>query len=226
MSNPLLESRSQAHADRQRRLSLSRARVARQGLAPGLISGRRALTRNRLLDACAALVVELGFESVSMTAIAERAQITRQTAYRYFPNAREALQAMLQREAQQILEGQLTIFGDGGEPGTLLVESVLSTLRRIEQNDVLRAAWSSRHYPQAPHAILRSTLDPAFAERAIGGLHSIGEHLGWSERDRREAYDVIVRAVVSLLTLPPASSATEADLRDLLRRRLLPALGV
>lgn len=186
------------------------------------ISGKRAATRHRLLDACATLIVSKGFESVSMTAVAAEAGITRQTVYRYFPNARELVRATLMRGGRELLEGQLLVFQEEGDPRELLVEAVMAALRLIEHNALLRTAWSSRDYPQA---MLRATFDPAFVARAIEGLRPIGRKLGWSEAETAEAYEVIARTVMSFLTIPPPNGIDEDALRDGLHRRLLPALG-
>lgn len=190
-------------------------------LSADQFTGKRAVTRHRLMDACGVLIVREGFEAVSMTAIAEEAHITRQTVYRYFPNAREVVRATLMRGGRELLEGQLLVFQEDGEPRELLVEAVMTALRLIRQNELLRTAWASRDYPQT---MLRSTFDPEFAARGVEGLKPIAEKLGWSDRDRREAYEVIARTVMSFLTIPPPKIVTEPELRDTLRRRLLPAL--
>ena len=186
-------------------------------------TGKRAATRDRLMDACAELIVREGFEAVSMTAVAEEAGITRQTVYRYFPNAREVVRATLVRGGRELLEGQLLVFRQDGDPSDLLVDAVLAALRLIRHNALLRTAWDSRDYPQA---ILRSIFDPAFMARGVEGLRPIAKQLGWSDQETREAYETIARAVTSFLTVPPDPSLGEDDLRGLLQRRLLPALGL
>ena len=185
-------------------------------------SGKRAATRHRLMDACGAIIVRDGFEAVSMTSVAEEAGITRQTVYRYFPNAREVVRATLMRGGRELLEGQLLVFREEGDPRDLLIEAVMAALRLIRQTDLLRTAWGSRDYPQA---MLRATFDPAFTVRAVEGLQPLAERLGWDEQDTQEAYEVIARTVMSFLTIPPPETLTEAQLRARLHRRLLPALG-
>jgi AcrR family transcriptional regulator len=188
----------------------------------GAFTGKRAATRHRLMDACGAIIVRDGFEAVSMTSVAEEAGITRQTVYRYFPNAREVVRSTLMRGGRELLEGQLLVFTEEGDPRELLVEAIMAALRLIENNALLRTAWASRDYPQT---MLRSIFDPAFASRAVQGLAPIADQLGWNERETRENYEVIARTVMSFLTIPPLASLSEADLRSVLYRRLLPALG-
>ncbi|MBJ19862.1 MAG: TetR/AcrR family transcriptional regulator [bacterium] len=197
--------------------------AAKRGEFPGLFSGKRAATRHRLMDACGAIIVRDGFEAVSMTSVAEEAGITRQSVYRYFPNAREVVRATLTRGGRELLEGQLLVFNEEGDPRELLVEAIMAALHLVENNALLRTAWASRDYPQA---MLRSTFDPAFASLALEGLRPIALRLGWSDRETREAHEVIARTVMSFLTIPPSELLSPAELRDALRRRFLPALGV
>jgi AcrR family transcriptional regulator len=186
------------------------------------VTGKRAATRHRLMDACATLIVRDGFDGVSMTAVAGEAGITRQTVYRYFPNAHELVRATLMRGGRELLEGQLLVFQEHGDPRELLIEAVMAALRLIDHNALLRVAWSSRDYPQA---MLRATFDEAFVGRAVEGLKPIADRLGWDHRETREAYEVIARTVMSFLTIPPDPALDESQLRDGLQRRLLPALG-
>ena len=196
--------------------------AAARATAPSAVGGKRAATRQRLMDACSALIVRDGFESVSMTSVADEARITRQTVYRYFPNAREIVRATLMRGGRELIEGQLLVFAEEGDPRDLLVESVMAALRMIDRNPLLQTAWASRDYPQA---MLRSTTDPAFSDRAIAGMRPIAVQLGWSLRETREAYEVIARTVMSFLTIPPNPPLSEDELRRSLYRRMIPAMG-
>jgi AcrR family transcriptional regulator len=190
---------------------------------PDAFTGKRAATRHRLMDAAAQLIVRDGFDAVSMTAVAEEAGITRQTVYRYFPNARELVRATLLRGGRDLLEGQILVFQGEGDPSERLVESVMAALRKIQHDPLLKTAWASRDYPQA---MIRSIFDPAFIDRGVEGLAPIARQLGWTEQDRREAFELIARTVVSFLTVPPPTGSADGAVRDVLRRRLLPALGV
>ena len=203
------------------RMPPSAASVARR--SPIGLKGKRAATRDRLLDACGALIVRAGFEAVTMTAVAEEAGITRQTVYRYFPNARDLVRATLLRGGRRVLDGQLLVFRGVGEPGALLVEAVLSAIRAVRSDPLLTAAWSARENPQA---LVRSIFDPSFTSDGAEGLRPIARRLGWTDQDAREAYEMIARTVISYLTLPPPEPMDESALRDVLERRLLPALGL
>lgn len=200
-----------------------RPRMAVSRSNPEAFTGKRAATRHRLMDAAAQLIVRDGFDAVSMTAVAEGAGVTRQTVYRYFPNARELVRATLLRGGRDLLEGQILVFQGEGDPSERLVESVMAALRKIQHDPLLKTAWASRGYPQA---MIRSIFDPALIDRGVEGLAPIARQLGWTEQDRREAFELIARTVVSFLTVPPPTGSADGAVRDVLRRRLLPALGV
>ena len=185
-------------------------------------SGKRVATRHRLMDACSEIIVEEGFSAVSMSSVAEKAGITRQTVYGYFSNARAVIWATLIRGGREVLEGQLLVLAEKGEPRELLVEAVMTALRLINESALHRKAWASADFP---HLMLRATVDPAYMTRAVEGLRPIARELGWSEKDTWEAYEIIARTVVSLLITPPPSGTKENELRDILYRRLIPALG-
>ncbi|HEB91618.1 MAG TPA: TetR/AcrR family transcriptional regulator, partial [Deltaproteobacteria bacterium] len=55
------------------------------------LSGKRVATRHRLMDACGEIIVRQGFSAVSMSSVAEKAGITRQTVYGYFSNSRDMI---------------------------------------------------------------------------------------------------------------------------------------
>ncbi len=185
------------------------------------LSGKRVATRHRLMDACGEIIVREGFAAVSMSSVAEKAGITRQTVYGYFSNSREVIFATLVRAGLAVLEGQLRVLASDGPPRELLVEAVMTALRLIDESELQRKAWSSEDFP---HCMLRATLDPVFVSRAVEGMGPLARRLGWNRAETWEAYEIVARTVVSLLVTPPAK-VDEAGLRDILHRRLIPALG-
>ncbi|HVX46933.1 MAG TPA: TetR/AcrR family transcriptional regulator [Mycobacteriales bacterium] len=89
------------------------AQLARQGTAikPTEQSLRRrpvqersARRVERILDACAELVAELGYERVTTTAIAGRAQVAIGTLYQFFPDKRAVVRALTRRYLDLFLE--------------------------------------------------------------------------------------------------------------------------
>lgn len=59
-------------------------------------------TVDRILDAAADLIGELGYDSVTTNAIAERADVSIGALYRYFPDKEAILRALAERYVEQI----------------------------------------------------------------------------------------------------------------------------
>ena len=59
--------------------------------------------REQLIDAALGVIVEQGYEGVSIEAIARTAGVTRPVIYDHFPNLGELLQALIEREEQYAL---------------------------------------------------------------------------------------------------------------------------
>ena len=186
------------------------------------LTGKRAATRHRLMNACATIIVESGFRSVSMTAVAEQAGITRQTVYRYFANSREVIDATLLRAGREVLEAQFLVLREQGEPRDLIVTAVITSLRLINHNMLLVKALNSGGNPRA---LFSATLDSDLQTRSAEELKRIGDRVGWDEQECSEASEVITRCVNSYLMMPPRER-TEAAIRKTLHKRLIPALGL
>lgn len=74
-----------------------------------------------MLDACAALVDEVGYEGLTTTLLAERARVAIGSVYQFFPDKRAVVQALTQRNlaaylerlAQRLTTADLTDWWDG-----------------------------------------------------------------------------------------------------------------
>lgn len=188
----------------------------------GEFTGKRAVTRHRLMNACAAIIVRSGFPAVSMTAIAEEAGITRQNVYRYFANASEAVNATLDRAGREVLEAQFMIYREEGEPRDLIVTAVMTSLRLITMNVLLVKALSSGG---SPRTLFNASLDEEITERSARELKRIGDRVGWDEAECREVHEVLVRCINSFLVMP-SRNQSEVAIRTSLYKRLIPALGL
>lgn len=68
--------------------------------------------RERILDAAEALVLECGFDSMSVQAIAERVGIAKGAVYREFASKQEILDILLQRGMSRMIETSRKLLGD------------------------------------------------------------------------------------------------------------------
>jgi AcrR family transcriptional regulator len=84
------------------------------------VQGRSVARVQRMLDACAELVDQVGYEALTTTMLAERAGVAIGSVYQFFPDKRAIVQALahrnldayLDRLSQRIQEGGLTDWWD------------------------------------------------------------------------------------------------------------------
>lgn len=67
-----------------------------------------------MLDACAALVDEVGYEALTTTLLAERAEVAIGSVYQFFPDKRAIVQALTLRNMEAYLDRLSRRFSAGG----------------------------------------------------------------------------------------------------------------
>jgi AcrR family transcriptional regulator len=81
------------------------------------VQRRSAERLTRILDACAALLDEVGYDALSTRAVALRAEVPIGSVYRFFGNKRQMVDALAQRNLERFSEQvteRLKSAGDGG----------------------------------------------------------------------------------------------------------------
>jgi AcrR family transcriptional regulator len=68
------------------------------------VQGRSVARVNRMLDACAELVDEVGYDGLTTTLLAERAGVAIGSVYQFFPDKRAIVQALTLRNLEAYLE--------------------------------------------------------------------------------------------------------------------------
>ncbi|MEH1012303.1 TetR family transcriptional regulator [Micromonospora sp. CPCC 206060] len=89
------------------------------------VQGRSVARVQRMLDACAELVDEVGYEGLTTTLLAERAEVAIGSVYQFFPDKRAIVQALtlrtmeayLQRLNERFAQDDLTHWWDGVDAG-------------------------------------------------------------------------------------------------------------
>ena len=95
--------------------------------------------RDQLLDVTTELVTEQGFQNISIEAVAQRAGVARSLVYKHFADARELLDAVVEREIKralsQVSETTLTDLSEG-PPVELMLESLSAYLHVVKSHPV------------------------------------------------------------------------------------------
>jgi AcrR family transcriptional regulator len=77
------------------------------------VQGRSVARVKRMLDACAQLVDEVGYEALTTTLLAERAGVAIGSVYQFFPDKRAIVQALTLRNMEGYLDRLARRFGGG-----------------------------------------------------------------------------------------------------------------
>jgi len=173
--------------------------------APAFYDELRALRLERLLDASVAIITEEGWDRLSMTKVAERSGVPRQSLYKEVGNKSELGEAVVAREVDLFLAGVRE--GIAAHPEDVvegLGAAARFALEHGATNAVLKAIVRPGHDPQLlelltvrPEAVLNQ------ATSAV--LQSLGS--GASE----PMVDTMVRLTLSHLLQPTVSIDAAVD---------------
>jgi AcrR family transcriptional regulator len=78
------------------------------------VQGRSLARVHRMLDACAELVDEVGYDGLTTTLLAERAGVAIGSVYQFFPDKRAIVQALTMRNVEAYVERLSTRIADSG----------------------------------------------------------------------------------------------------------------
>ena len=133
-----------------------------------------ASTRNRIVEAAMALVEERGMTEVSMTAIADRAGLSRQTVYNKFANVEAAVCAFMIDQIDNMVEqidGELAGMGD---PASQFREFIRMAMHRFSQHEVIVSLQNAMS-PETEE-LVRAHL--SHAQRVLGRILDEGIETG------------------------------------------------
>ncbi|HEY8452511.1 MAG: TetR/AcrR family transcriptional regulator [Micromonosporaceae bacterium] len=147
----------------QRPVAAPLRRVPVQGLRRVPVQGRSVARVERMLEACAHLVDEVGYDGLTTTLLAERAGVAIGSVYQFFPDKRAVVLALAQRHLQTYLDrlgGRLAagVSGDWREATRIAVEEHVRMYHDVPGYQALRLAdplgadpWPDREAPAAAH---------------------------------------------------------------------------
>ena len=182
----------------------------------------RTAARERLLEVAAICVARDGIAGTGIAHVALEAGVSRPTVYRYFKDRDELVRSVLLQAGLRLaneVQEHIRSFPDEGEK---IVAATLFTLRAIEDNAVLRQVWKPAMFDAT---VLQGFTQPASITFTRVALAEIIDSTGWSEEDAAESMELVLRLILSLLATPEPRR-TDDELREFLRRRLVPALGL
>ena len=178
--------------------------------------------RARIVDAAEVLIARDGVASLRLDSVAQEVGLHRSSLYRYFDTKEALISAVVVQVTLRV--GEQVIAGlEGADAAALLVEGIPRAMALLAAEPV----HASLHAPSASEALGRISrnvlidgmgplLEPMFDAAAQQGVLradvSSADAMRW------------LMLVASGLERSPDLVADEDDLRDLLRRMLVPAL--
>lgn len=173
---------------------------------PPRIAWRKQM-RASVLDAAHDLTCEAGWDQVSLSAVAARAQVSRPSVYKEFGSRADLGRALVVRETRQFLAGVADAFYPGlPESQACLEAAILYVLEEADKQPVIRAVIAAaRHGSDSLLPYLTARADPIFD----AGRSLVQEWLGTRYPEQHTetlemTADVIVRMTISHLILPTA----------------------
>ena len=182
----------------------------------------QAAARERLLEAAVRCITRDGMAGSNVAAVAAEAGVSRPTVYRYFADRQALVEATLMhagRDLSKRLGAQLRRLS---APAEMAVEAMCFVLEEIPREPVLGAMWTEAALDAS--AVAGITRRPAL-NWSRDALQDLVRAAGWSDEAADEAVEVMLRVLLSLLAAPEPRRS-DAALRGLLMRRLVPALGL
>ncbi|MFW6695715.1 TetR family transcriptional regulator [Streptomyces sp. MAR4 CNX-425] len=181
--------------------------------------------RERVLAAAHELTCAAGWDQVSISAVAERAEVSRPSVYKEFGNRAGLGRALVVRETRSFLDGVVDALGPADRhPRAGLEGAVLFALTEAEHNPLVRAViTAARRGSDSLLPYLTARTDPVFdAAQHILRAWLTERFPACGEEDIDVATDLIVRMTISHLVLPTWPPPTAAER---LSRAALRALG-
>ena len=178
--------------------------------------------RHRLTDAAVRCVQRLGHERTRLADVASEAGVTRPTIYAYFESRDDILRSAMLHAADDLVDRLSEHVGGQHSAADTAVEILIFCLREVASHPGLAplltpggAGFGSRA-PLAPRGL-------SVARRAVRPL--IDQCPGL-EAELDEVAEVMVRYFLSLISVQGPRRRSEAQLREFLHKRLVPALGI
>jgi AcrR family transcriptional regulator len=165
-----------------------------------------------LLDAARTCVLAIGVGRTTLTEVARRAQVSRMTLYRRFPDVRSLIAALMTREFGGLL-AEMSLALTGPTARERLVTGIVAGVRGLVGNPIMRAALDLEPELIMPYVVQRLGSTQKLAEQFMADLIKAGHDDGSIRPGdvlvQSRALLLVVQSFV--LSLRPASSDVDGD---------------
>lgn len=179
---------------------------------PLRVQFRRQL-RERALDAAQAVLVDRGWDAVTVSGVAAAVGVSRPTFYKEFASKQALGEALVRRETERFLTGVAGVLDEhDADPQAAIAAAVHFTLAEAADNPLLHAVLTSTRGGADSLLPLLTTRSGPLLGAATAALSGwFAEHFpALADDEVAEGVDAVVRLVVSHLVLPAAPPAETA----------------
>jgi AcrR family transcriptional regulator len=178
---------------------------------------------SRILSAVDDEVAEHGAAGLRLADVARRLGVTRQTVYRYFPNADALLMASSMRAVDGFIDQAVDHVRGHNDPVTALVESLSFGVENLTGDPQLESLLTRRIGGEAVTSLTSDTAT-ALCLSVFARLDVDWELHGFDTAALYELAEMFLRTVQSLLIDPGPQERDGIELRRFIRRWLGPAI--
>lgn len=174
--------------------------------------------RERILSAAGELI-DAGAPNPSILQVAKKLGVTRQTVYRYFPGTTELVLAAAEHSSAQLLRDLIDATSGITDIADAVVEGIAATLEMLRANRRFELLFTAQTGSTALAAV--TTPEAIALGRSIVDGFDV-DWDGWSDRDRDELVEHMLRTLQSFILDPGHPPREGADLRRYLHRWAAP----
>ena len=178
---------------------------------------------SRILSAVDDEIAEHGGAGLRLADVARRLGVTRQTVYRYFPNADALLIASSMRAVDGFIDQAVDHVRGVNDPVTALVESLSFGVENLIGDPQLESLLTRRTEGEAVTSLTSDTAT-ALCLSVFGRLDVDWELHGFDTAALHELAEMFLRTVQSLLIDPGPQERDGIELRRFITRWLGPAI--
>jgi AcrR family transcriptional regulator len=158
--------------------------------------------------------------------VARAAGVSRATLYRHFGSRNDLLVGVIARDARRLAAEAAVTIQRFDDVGSWIVEGILLCLREIPRRPMLAMLFAPEEVGAASRLVLTSEQLLAIGADFLRPMFA----LAGERRLLREGVQIdvlmewVLRILMSYLTVPSHLARTDAELRQLLRAMILPAV--
>jgi AcrR family transcriptional regulator len=155
-------------------------------------------TPDRILEATFAAIQDFGLTRMTMEDVAQRAGLSRQTVYRYFPSKDSLVVALVSREEEKFLDGARAAFVEHDDLERAVTESVRFVLAYARQHPLLERLLGPDQGTFLPYVTTRA--EPVIVRARETLVELVAERLPQADLDTfRTILDMTTRSLISYM---------------------------